>query len=152
MIDMTKFTVVRYGDETNGRDNLEALSFSLNSPLAERTENHQALATGTSYNPHTSEDSEWLTNISMKWNTIIKEALNKRTHQLFNDQLGHKKNGVKNICTNEESEVPQDFQCIISRQMVGILITVLVRRELSLSIHSAYKFLMCRMWHASWGF
>ncbi|KAF1898579.1 hypothetical protein Lal_00023582, partial [Lupinus albus] len=40
-----------------------ALSFSLNSPLAERTENHQALATGTSYNPHTSEHSEWLT----KW-------------------------------------------------------------------------------------
>ncbi|KAE9605204.1 hypothetical protein Lal_00025321 [Lupinus albus] len=60
--------------------------------------------------------------ISMKWNTIIKEALNKRTHQLFNDQLGHKK--------NEESEVPQDFQCIISRQMVGILITVWVRRDL----------------------
>ncbi|KAF1872511.1 hypothetical protein Lal_00016812 [Lupinus albus] len=32
MIDMTKFTVVRYGDGTNGRDNLGALSFSLEFP------------------------------------------------------------------------------------------------------------------------
>ncbi|KAF1897960.1 hypothetical protein Lal_00032722 [Lupinus albus] len=69
MIDMTKFTVVRYGDGTNGRDNLGALSFYLDSPLAERTENHQALATGTSYNPHTSEHSEWLT----KWNKAKKD-------------------------------------------------------------------------------
>ncbi|KAF1874109.1 hypothetical protein Lal_00041553 [Lupinus albus] len=32
-----------------------------NSPIAERTENHQALVTGTSYNRHTLEHSEWLT-------------------------------------------------------------------------------------------
>ncbi|KAF1887718.1 hypothetical protein Lal_00023725 [Lupinus albus] len=70
MIDMTKFTVVRYGDRTNGRDNLGALSFSLDSPLAERTENHQALATGTSYNPHTSEHSEWLTKVCVFFFTM----------------------------------------------------------------------------------
>ncbi|KAF1868123.1 hypothetical protein Lal_00018639 [Lupinus albus] len=39
----------------------QSTPFSLDSPLAERTENHQALATGTSYNPHTSEHSEWQT-------------------------------------------------------------------------------------------
>ncbi|XP_019459759.1 PREDICTED: type IV inositol polyphosphate 5-phosphatase 9-like [Lupinus angustifolius] len=70
--------------------------------------------------------------ISMKWNKIIREALNKRTHQLFKDQVGPKKIEVKkNICPNEEGEeAPQDFECIISRQMVGILITVWARRDL----------------------
>ncbi|KAF1898371.1 hypothetical protein Lal_00042062 [Lupinus albus] len=47
-----------------------ALSFSLDSPLAERTENHQALATGTSYNPHTSEHSEWLTKVCVFFFTM----------------------------------------------------------------------------------
>ncbi|KAF1876632.1 hypothetical protein Lal_00030045 [Lupinus albus] len=39
-------------------------------PLAERTENHQALATGTSYNPHTSEHSEWLTKVCVFFFTM----------------------------------------------------------------------------------
>ncbi|CAL0318519.1 unnamed protein product [Lupinus luteus] len=69
--------------------------------------------------------------ISMKWNKIIREALNKRTHQLFKEQVGPKKIEVKkNNCPKEEGEAPQDFECIISRQMVGILITVWAKREL----------------------
>ncbi|KAF1898171.1 hypothetical protein Lal_00032936 [Lupinus albus] len=59
-VDTVKFSLEREG----------ALSFSLDSPLAERTENHQALATGTSYNPHTSEHSEWQTKVCVFFFTM----------------------------------------------------------------------------------
>ncbi|RDX83572.1 Type IV inositol polyphosphate 5-phosphatase 9, partial [Mucuna pruriens] len=48
--------------------------------------------------------------ICSKWNSIIREALNKRPGQ--------------------QCEAPQDFQCIISKQMVGILISVWAKRQL----------------------
>lgn len=76
--------------------------------------------------------------ISMKWNSLIREALNKRIRDrrdMWNN--GENNNNIKN---NKEEEVdipalynkiaPQDFQCIISKQMVGILISVWVRRHL----------------------
>uniref|UniRef100_A0A2N9J0L1 Inositol polyphosphate-related phosphatase domain-containing protein n=1 Tax=Fagus sylvatica TaxID=28930 RepID=A0A2N9J0L1_FAGSY len=71
--------------------------------------------------------------ISMKWNSLIREALNKKIGCRDKDQYDHMqenrfptKNG-KSI----ESSIPQDhFQCIISKQMVGILISVWVRSNL----------------------
>lgn len=68
----------------------------------------------------------------MKWNSIIREALNKKTHN-------NTKQDMKNICPTSTKEginpaqqlnTPQDFHCIISKQMVGILISVWVRRDL----------------------
>ncbi|TKY59769.1 Type IV inositol polyphosphate 5-phosphatase 9 [Spatholobus suberectus] len=56
--------------------------------------------------------------ISMKWNSIIREVLN------------------KNICPNKKEnpakycEAPHDFQCIIGKQMVGIFLSVWTRRDL----------------------
>ncbi|XP_057420093.1 type IV inositol polyphosphate 5-phosphatase 9-like isoform X2 [Lotus japonicus] len=67
--------------------------------------------------------------ISTNWNSIVREALNKRTHKKDKDQGDVKNQEIKNICPYEE-EGPQDFQCIISKQMVGIFITVWTRRDL----------------------
>ncbi|XP_014627879.1 type IV inositol polyphosphate 5-phosphatase 9-like isoform X1 [Glycine soja] len=79
--------------------------------------------------------------ISTKWNSIIGKALNKSTHHSFRDDK--KEEDVKNniCCNNKEAgnnnnnpgqqcEAPQDFECIISKQMVGILISVWAKREL----------------------
>ncbi|KAH1235388.1 Type IV inositol polyphosphate 5-phosphatase 9 [Glycine max] len=81
--------------------------------------------------------------ISTKWNSIIRKALNKSTHHSFKDQLGDDKREdvKKNICCNNKEgennnhpgqlcESPQDFECIISKQMVGILISVWAKRDL----------------------
>ncbi|XP_028767069.1 type IV inositol polyphosphate 5-phosphatase 9-like [Neltuma alba] len=78
--------------------------------------------------------------ISMKWNSLIREALNKRTGgrtDMVGNNIDENNNSNKN---NEVEEMgnpaqynkiaPQDFQCIISKQMVGILISVWVRRHL----------------------
>ncbi|KAH1213345.1 Type IV inositol polyphosphate 5-phosphatase 9 [Glycine max] len=79
--------------------------------------------------------------ISTKWNSIIGKALNKSTHHSFRDDK--KEEDVKNniCCNNKEAgnnnnnpgqqcEAPQDFECIISKQMVHILISVWAKREL----------------------
>ncbi|XP_027343970.1 type IV inositol polyphosphate 5-phosphatase 9-like [Abrus precatorius] len=80
-----------------------------------------------------SENSE----ISMKWNSLIREALNKRTHiERDKDQRDAKKQELKNIFPFKKEnpakycEAPHDFQCIISKQMVGILISVWTKRDL----------------------
>lgn len=58
--------------------------------------------------------SENSSKISTKWNFIIREALNNKIHRSRdNDQ----------------------FQCIVSKQMVGILISVWVRNSLRPFIH-----------------
>jgi hypothetical protein len=82
-----------------------------------------------------SEDSK----ISTKWNSIIREALNKRTHNncckdIENDDHNIEEDLKKNFChenPGQQCKAPQDFQCIISKQMVGILISVWVRSDLS---------------------
>ncbi|KAG4393438.1 hypothetical protein AAZX31_03G073300 [Glycine max] len=81
--------------------------------------------------------------ISTKWNSIIREALNKNnTHVLHSfklDEEGDDKKGI--YCNNKELgnnnnnnnpglQGPQDFECIISKQMVGILISVWAKRDL----------------------
>lgn len=72
--------------------------------------------------------------ISSEWNSLIRDALNKR-------QTSHTvgKN-LKDLFATEEnlkesSNFPQEFQCIISKQMVGILISVWVRSDLRPYIH-----------------
>lgn len=57
--------------------------------------------------------------ISMKWNSLIRKALNKRTPTSNEKQQ-----------EEMERDFPRDFQCIISRQMVGIFISVWVRSDL----------------------
>ncbi|WJX17060.1 Type IV inositol polyphosphate 5-phosphatase 9 [Trifolium repens] len=82
-----------------------------------------------------SEDSK----ISTKWNSIIREALNKRTHNncckdIENDDNNIKQDLKKKFChenPGQQCKARQDFQCIISKQMVGILISVWVRSDLS---------------------
>nr|XP_012570527.1 type IV inositol polyphosphate 5-phosphatase 9-like isoform X2 [Cicer arietinum] len=80
-----------------------------------------------------SEDNK----ISTKWNTLIREALNKRTHdQCCKDiQSDNIKKNMNNIYHGNPAQQcnkgPQDFHCIISKQMVGILISVWVRSDLS---------------------
>ena len=69
-----------------------------------------------------------------KWNSMIREALNKKTH-IDRDLKDEKK---KSWCNEEENdnpgqkkcEAPQDFECIISKQMVGIMISVWAKRHL----------------------
>lgn len=73
--------------------------------------------------------------ISMKWNSLIGEALNKKI-QYCQDKKQYDKQGKKhNLCHIKDekaidSSIPQDFRCIISKQMVGILISVWVRSDL----------------------
>ncbi|KAL0685167.1 hypothetical protein Bca4012_052015 [Brassica carinata] len=55
--------------------------------------------------------------VSAKWNSLIRETLNKSV--ATSDDRDNRINGVS-----------QDFKCIISKQMVGILITVWVRGDL----------------------
>nr|XP_023879919.1 type IV inositol polyphosphate 5-phosphatase 9-like [Quercus suber] len=67
--------------------------------------------------------------ISMKWNSLIREALNKKIHSREHDQYNHLPEIAKNG-KSVESSIPQDYQCIISKQMVGIMISVWVRNNL----------------------
>ncbi|KAF1866272.1 hypothetical protein Lal_00024276 [Lupinus albus] len=88
----------------------EALSFSLNSPLAERTENHQALATGTSYNPHTSEHSEWLTKMDTIVNKMVGQDESCVTRQVKStEQVSIGQNQVPNTSiVGESNSVPMN--------------------------------------------
>lgn len=54
--------------------------------------------------------------ISSKWNSLIRQTLNKK--------------GKENNIGNNGKLFPQEFNCIISKQMVGILISVWVRNDL----------------------
>lgn len=69
--------------------------------------------------------------ICMKWNSLIREALNKKTHYYSQENLKHDKHdhdGNPNII--ESSNNPREFHCLISKQMVGILISVWVRSNI----------------------
>ncbi|KAK9118104.1 hypothetical protein Scep_016197 [Stephania cephalantha] len=57
--------------------------------------------------------------ISMKWNSIIRTALNSPKTYSAHDQK-----------KNERKTFPQTFQCIASKNMVGILISIWVRIDL----------------------
>ncbi|KAK8526157.1 hypothetical protein V6N12_020638 [Hibiscus sabdariffa] len=78
-----------------------------------------------------SEDNK----ISTKWNTLIRRALNNKKTQHLGDKVhGHSNEQGKQSNDAKSSNsitVPgQDFRCIVSKQMVGILISVWVRSYL----------------------
>ncbi|KAG8498733.1 hypothetical protein CXB51_005096 [Gossypium anomalum] len=62
--------------------------------------------------------------VSMKWNSLIRRALNNKKKPHCLDKIQHS-------IEEQNKNIPgQDFRCIISKQMVGILITVWVRSYL----------------------
>ncbi|KAL2553552.1 type IV inositol polyphosphate 5-phosphatase 9-like [Forsythia ovata] len=72
-------------------------------------------------------------NISTKWNALIKEALNKRMAiegRLQNTDGGETPRVHPLMMHNSTNSSASDFQCIISKQMVGIYITIWVRNAL----------------------
>ncbi|KAM3217992.1 type IV inositol polyphosphate 5-phosphatase 9 [Capsicum annuum] len=60
--------------------------------------------------------------ISTKWNTLIRKALNKKGKENNNTNYDE-------IYGNNRKLFPQEYSCIISKQMVGILISVWVRND-----------------------
>ncbi|KAJ4825221.1 hypothetical protein Tsubulata_036669 [Turnera subulata] len=69
--------------------------------------------------------------ISMKWNSLVRRALNKK------DSSAYSQNHKQQNEHREEDEmamgssiIPREFRCIISKQMVGIFISVWVRSSL----------------------
>ncbi|XP_042011751.1 type IV inositol polyphosphate 5-phosphatase 9-like isoform X2 [Salvia splendens] len=73
-------------------------------------------------------------NISIKWNSLIKAALNKRTptEDAFHKTETGESQRVYPL-TTQSSIKPgaTDYKCIISKQMVGIYITIWARTEIS---------------------
>lgn len=73
--------------------------------------------------------------ISSKWNSLIREALNKKTAKgVGNEDTKQKGKENTNIQLvqkngNENGQFSKEFSCIISKQMVGILISVWVRND-----------------------
>ncbi|KAL8249675.1 hypothetical protein R6Q59_006543 [Mikania micrantha] len=73
--------------------------------------------------------------ISMKWNSLIRKTLNKKSHYRCdnNNNLCEKQQHVtKGTKSNIESSmmIRPEFRCLISKQMVGIMISVWVRSDL----------------------
>lgn len=72
-------------------------------------------------------------NISTTWNALIKETLNKRMEiegRLQNTEFGETPRVHPIKMHNSTNSSASDFQCIISKQLVGIYITIWVRAEL----------------------
>ncbi|CAA3019563.1 type IV inositol polyphosphate 5-phosphatase 9-like [Olea europaea subsp. europaea] len=72
-------------------------------------------------------------NISKTWNALIKETLNKRMEiegRLQNTEFGETPRVHPIKMHNSTNSSASDFQCIISKQLVGIYITIWVRAEL----------------------
>lgn len=75
--------------------------------------------------------------ISMKWNSLIRKTLNKKSNNRCdnNGNLSDKKRNSF-LVTNgnrskiESSMIQPEFRCLISKQMVGIMISVWVRSDL----------------------
>ncbi|XP_011000718.1 PREDICTED: type I inositol 1,4,5-trisphosphate 5-phosphatase CVP2-like isoform X2 [Populus euphratica] len=76
--------------------------------------------------------------ICTKWNSLIREALNNSTSKpVHEDKVGEfqkvlpvKKNRSSNSLGKSSNTFPHCFDCIISKQMVGIFITIWVRGDL----------------------
>lgn len=71
--------------------------------------------------------------VSMNWNSLIGAALNNKTPTkvVKEDKIAEPQKIYplkEHIC--EDKEHQQDFQCVISRQMVGMFITIWVRCDL----------------------
>ncbi|KAM7482888.1 hypothetical protein LguiB_007471 [Lonicera macranthoides] len=102
--------------------------------------------------------------VSMQWNSLIRAALNKTIIPSSEDELSKvdagelqkvhplkKHNSLKNTgggagggSGGGGGGAPMDFQCIISKQMVGIFITVWARGDLCLHIkHATFSCVGC---------
>lgn len=98
--------------------------------------------------------------VSMQWNSLIRAALNKTIIPSSEDELSRvdvgelqkvhplkKHNSLKNTgggAGGGSGGAPMDFQCIISKQMVGIFITVWARSDLCLHIkHATFSCVGC---------
>ncbi|KAJ0629099.1 putative Endonuclease/exonuclease/phosphatase superfamily [Helianthus annuus] len=72
--------------------------------------------------------------ISTKWNSLIRKALNKKSYNPYNktNSLSKKQQLViKGKKSDIESSMIQpEFRCVVSKQMVGIMISVWVRSDL----------------------
>ncbi|CAL5430428.1 unnamed protein product [Camellia sinensis] len=69
--------------------------------------------------------------IAMKWNSLIREALNKKTSKQERNEEGKLKEQQISIPTKDgKPSITPEFRCIVSKQMVGILISVWVRSNL----------------------
>lgn len=71
--------------------------------------------------------------VSMKWNSLIGAALNNRTPtKVVEENKTAEPQKIYPLKEHiyAEGEHGQDFQCIISRQMVGMFITIWVRCDL----------------------
>ncbi|XP_058078648.1 type IV inositol polyphosphate 5-phosphatase 9 [Magnolia sinica] len=71
--------------------------------------------------------------ISMKWNSLIRSALNKNVPPSTKNQdlkVGEKQKVYPVKDGDSETSIPQDFKCVISKQMVGIFMSVWVRGDL----------------------
>ncbi|OMO72529.1 Endonuclease/exonuclease/phosphatase [Corchorus olitorius] len=74
--------------------------------------------------------------ISMKWNSLIREALNKK-----GDKNQKHSNEDGKSSSMEYNNIPgQEFRCIISKQMVGIMISVWVRSYLRPYVRVRFRF------------
>ncbi|KAL9457045.1 hypothetical protein AB3S75_006140 [Citrus x aurantiifolia] len=63
--------------------------------------------------------------IFMKWNSLIREALNKKTPYQDN-----KLRKLQSISPDNDVQISPGFRCIICKQMVGIFISVWIRSDL----------------------
>ena len=63
--------------------------------------------------------------IFTKWNSLIREALNKKTPYQDN-----KLRKLQSISPDNDVQISPGFRCIICKQMVGIFISVWIRSDL----------------------
>lgn len=73
------------------------------------------------------------TNICSKWNALIEQALHKRMAAkgiIDESEVGEIQTIYPVKTPNSNNSTTPDFQCLISKQMVGIYITVWVRTKL----------------------
>uniref|UniRef100_A0A7N0TGE4 Inositol polyphosphate-related phosphatase domain-containing protein n=1 Tax=Kalanchoe fedtschenkoi TaxID=63787 RepID=A0A7N0TGE4_KALFE len=69
-------------------------------------------------------------NISVKWNCLIRESLNKNTVESnWKGSKEYETEGAENIFQAHQLS-QQEFQCVVTKQMVGIMISVWVRATL----------------------
>ncbi|THG17015.1 hypothetical protein TEA_027232 [Camellia sinensis var. sinensis] len=68
--------------------------------------------------------------ITMTWNSLIREALNKKSCIRERNDKGKLEETQISDGNSIESSIPLEFRCIISKQMVGISISVWVRIDL----------------------
>lgn len=59
---------------------------------------------------------------SIKWNSLIRNALNKKSYSPCNKNNSFSK--------NQQRSIQPVFRCLISKQMVGIMISVWIRSDL----------------------